>query len=80
MIAMLLLGISTFCTDDGILIFFNKLGAFLLLMSFLLRQFYDTSKWKLGKYLGSICVLFFASFGELGRPFSDGSSYNKRRG
>lgn len=79
MMAMLLLGISTFCTDDGILIFFNKLGAFLLLMSFLLRQFYDTSKWKLGKYLGSICVLFFASFGELGRPFSDGSSYNKRR-
>ncbi len=79
MIAMLLLGISTFCTDDGILIFFNKLGAFLLMMSFLLKQFYDTSKWKLGKYLGSICVLFFASFGELGRPFSDGSSYNKIR-
>ena len=79
MIAMLLLGISTFCTDDGILIFFNKLGAFLLLMSFLLRQFYDTSRWKLGKYVGSICVLFFASFRELGRPFSDGSSYNKRR-
>lgn len=79
MIAMLLLGISTFCTDDGILIFFNKLGAFLLLMSFLLTQFYDTSKWKLGKYLRSICVLFFASFGELGRPFSDGRSYNRRR-
>lgn len=79
MIAMLLLGISTFCTDDGVLIFFNKLGVFLLLLSFLLRQFYDTSKWKLGKYLGSICILIFAGFGELGRPFSDGSSYNKRR-
>lgn len=79
MAAMLLLGISTFCTDDGILIFFNKLGVFLLLMSLLLKQCFDTSKWKLGKYLSSICVLIFASFGEWGRPVSDGTAYNKNR-
>lgn len=79
MVAMLLLGVSTFCTDDGFLIFFNKLGAFLLLMSFLLKQFFDTSKWKLGKYLGSICWLLFGSIGELGRLFSDGSGYFKKR-
>lgn len=79
MIAMLLLGISTFCTDDGFLHFFNKLGIFLLLMGLLLKQFYDTSKWQLGKYIGSIFLLFFASFGELGRPFSDGSAYRKGR-
>lgn len=76
---MMLLGISTFCTDDGILIFFNKLGAFLLLMSLLLKQFFDTSKWKLGKYLGSICIMTGASLGEWGRPFTDRAAYNKSR-
>jgi len=77
MAAMMLLGVSTFCTDDGRLLFFNKLGIFLLMMSLLLKQFYKTAGWKLGKYLGSICVLAFASLGELGRPFSDGTAYRK---
>lgn len=80
MAAMLLLGISTFCTDDGFLIFFNKLGIFLLLMSLLLRQCFQTAQWKLGKYLGSICVLIFASIGELGRPFTDGAAWRQGRG
>lgn len=79
MTAMMLLGISTFCTDDNILIFFNKLGAFLLLMSLLLKQFFDTSTWKLGKYLGSICIATGACFGELGRPFTDRAIYNKSK-
>ena len=79
MAAMLLLGVSTFCTDDGFIIFFNKLGVFLLLMSLLLKQFFDTSKWKLGKYLCSICVLIFASLAEWGRPVTDGAAYNKNR-
>ena len=78
-IAMMLLGISTFCTDDNIIIFFNKLGVFLLLMSLLLKQCFDTSKWKLGKYLGSICILVAASIGELGRPFTDRAAYNKNK-
>ncbi len=80
MAAMLLLGISTFCTDDGFLIFFNKLGVFLLLMSLLLRQCFHTSEWRLGKYLGSICILIFASVGELGRPFTDGAAYRNGKG
>ena len=71
MAAMMLLGISTFCTDDGRLIFFNKAGIFLLMMSLLLKQFFDTSKWELGKYCGAICQLVVMSFGELGRPFAD---------
>lgn len=79
MAAMVLLGISTFCTDDSTIIFFNKLGVFLLLMSLLLKQCCDTSKWKLGKYLGNICVLVCASLGELGRPVSDGIAYNKNK-
>lgn len=78
-LAMVLLGVSTFCTDDGRIIFFNKLGVFLLTMSLLLKQYFDTSGWRLGKYLAGICQLVFASFGELGRPISDGILYGKSR-
>lgn len=77
MTAIELLGISTFCTDDARMIGFNKLGIFLLVMSLLLNQFYDTSRWKLGKYMGSIVVMTFACIGEVGRPFSDGKRYRK---
>lgn len=78
MAAMVLLGISTFCTDDARIIFFNKLGVFLLIMSLLLKQYCDTSKWNLGKFLGSICVLIIGSIGELKRPISDAKDYRRR--
>ena len=78
MAAMVLLGVSTFCTDDSRLIFFNKLGIFLLMMSLLLKQFFDTTGWQLGKYLFSICQLVCASLGELGRPISDFIGYRKK--
>ena len=79
MAGMMLLAVSTFCTDDGRIIAFNKTGIFLLMMSLLLKQFYDTSNWKLGKYLGSIFMLVFASVGELGSPFVDGVKYFQGR-
>lgn len=80
MAAMLLLGISTFCTDDGRLIFFNKLGIFLLMMSLLLKQFFNTSGWKLGKYLASIGMTVVSCIGELDRPVKDGLRHRKERG
>lgn len=79
MAAMVLLGISTFCTDDGRIILFNKLGVFLLMMSLLLKQYFDTSRWGLGKFLGSIFHLTFASFEELARPFQDAAGYRETR-
>lgn len=69
MISILLLGISTFCTDGWAIISLNKLAVFLLVMCLLLNQYFDTTKWKLGKYVGSICQLVVMSFGELGKPF-----------
>ncbi len=79
MVGMMLLGISTFLTDDYRIIIFNKLGVFLLLMSLLLKQFFDTSGWNLGKYLGSIIQAVFMSIGELPRPIQDGAAYQKSR-
>ncbi len=80
MVSMMLLGISTFCTDDGRLIALNKTGIFLLMMSLLLHQFYHTGQWKLGKYLCSIIELVCCSLGELGSPFADAKAYFKSRG
>lgn len=79
MAAVMLFGISTFCTDDARLIFFNNLGIFLLMMSLLLKQYCDTAKWQLGKHLGAICALAALSLGELGRPVSDGIAYGRQR-
>jgi len=79
MVSMILLGISTFLTDDWRIIAYNKLGIFLLLMSLLLKQFFDTSGWKLGKYLGSIIQATFMCIGELLRPVQDGALYQKNR-
>lgn len=80
MTGILLLGVSTFCTDDGRIIFMNKAGSVLLLLSLLLHQFYDTASWKLGNYLGGLCHVFFYSFGKLARPFQDGNQYRKSLG
>ncbi|MCM1102264.1 MAG: DUF4173 domain-containing protein [Clostridium sp.] len=80
MIGMMLLAVSTFCTDDGRIIAFNKMGIFLLMMSLLLKQFFDTANWKLGKYLLAICELVFVSLGEIYRPFSDAVAYRKAQG
>lgn len=79
MVSMMMLAVSTFCTDDGRIIALNKTGIFFLMMSLLLHQFYNTSKWKLGKYLCSILELVVCSIGELGRPFSDKKAYNAKR-
>ena len=79
MISMMLLAVSTFCTDDGRIIALNKLGIFLLTMSFLLATLYDTKKWKLGKYLGAICQTVFMAVGELDRPFGDAHWYTKNK-
>ncbi len=80
MVSMMLLAVSTFCTDDWRIIAFNKTGIFLLMMSLLLHQFYDTANWKLGKYFGKIFIMVFACLGEIGRPFTDAARYFKHQG
>lgn len=77
MVSMMLLAVSTFCTDDSRIISMNKWGIFLLMLSLLLNQFYDTSGWQLGKYVSSITTLLFCSLGKLDRPFRDGNDYRK---
>lgn len=80
MVSTMLLAVSTFCTDDRRIIFFNKAGIFLLMMSLLLHQFYDTAKWNLGKYFSNIFLMVFACLGEMDRPFTDAAWYFKHQG
>ncbi len=78
-IAILLLGISTFCTDDWRIIFFNKTCVFLLTICMILGIVYDTTKWNLEKYLGAIARVCAMTIGEIATPFYDVSWYIKNK-
>ncbi|MBQ4282803.1 MAG: DUF4173 domain-containing protein [Lachnospira sp.] len=77
-VAMLLLAVSTFCTDDGRIIFFNKTGIFLLALSLMINQFYDTKSWSIGMYFGNIIMTWFASLGEMFQPLTDAANFFKK--
>lgn len=53
MISILLLGVSTFCTDGWAIIGLNKLAVFLLVMCLLLNQYFDTKNGSLGNMWGA---------------------------
>lgn len=80
MAGMLLLGISTVCTADNRLIVFNHLGVLLLLLAFLLHQFYEDRNWRFGKYLAAVICVMFASLGEVSKPVTDFLHYRREKG
>ena len=78
-VCLLLLGISTFCTDDARIIFFNKTGVFLLMISMVLFNVFETKHWGLGKYVLTIIQSILWSWGEWIRPFGDAGFYCKNK-
>ena len=70
-ISILLLGISTFSTDDARIIMFNKSGVFLLMLSMVLYNLFETTKWGPGKYLVVMIQSVLWSLGEWMYPFRD---------
>jgi len=78
-ICILLLGFSTFCTDDARIIFFNKTGVFLLMISMVLYNVFETKSWGLGKYVLTIIQSILWSWGEWIRPFEDAKYYCKNK-
>lgn len=77
--SIMLLGVSTFCTDNSRIIMLNKMFLFVLGILLLLHQFCDTSKWQPGKYLAGMLQIVFGSMGEVGNPFGDGLRYFKEK-
>lgn len=75
--SLILLGISTCLTDSWVLLFFNKLGIFLLFFYMALHNLYQDKSWDLTKYLGSIFIITCTSIIFLCRPFTDLCDYLK---
>lgn len=78
-VSMLLLGISTFCTNDSRIIMFNKTGVFLLMISMVLYNVVETEKWGPGKYLVTMIQSILWSWGEWVWPFRDAKNYCKTK-
>ena len=71
-LTMLLLGISTFLTDNVYIIWLNNMGFFVFLILFLLHNFYDDSQWDFSKCLTEILTAVFGGIGCMIVPFTDG--------
>lgn len=77
--SILLLGISTFCTDNGNIISMNKAGIFVLFFVLMIHNFYEDTQWNFSKYMKSIFQTIFGSISVIGRPISDFSLFMKAR-
>lgn len=78
-ISLILLGISTCFTDSWVLLFFNKLGIFLLFFYMVLHSLYQDKSWDLSKYLGSLINITCSSVAFIYRPFTDLADFLKSR-
>ncbi len=78
-VSMVLLGISTFCTDDARIIFFNKTGVFLLMVTMVLSQLFETKEWGFTKYVLTILQSAFMAVGELFQPVFDAVYYCRNK-
>ncbi len=78
-VSLILLGISTCFTDNWVLLFFNKLGIFLLFFYLVLHNLYQDQRWDLPKYLISIMNITCTSIAFIFRPFTDLADYLKTR-
>lgn len=74
---MVLLGISTGTTGNGMIIIFNLLGMFLLTVVRLLHNAHDDEKWDLGKYAASICVTTIYALEHVVSPIVDATVFFK---
>ncbi|MCM1125640.1 MAG: DUF4173 domain-containing protein [Lachnospiraceae bacterium] len=78
-VSLVLLGISTCLTDSWVLLFFNKLGIFLLFFYMALHSLYQDKDWDLSKYLVSLINLTCTSLAFIFRPFTDFIDFLKSR-
>ncbi len=77
-IGLMLLSISSFCTDDGTILFFNRAGIFLLLICLCIHQFYEDKEWDFGKYFCAVFQTIFGTVGSIARPFVDWIAWRKQ--
>ncbi len=78
-VSLILLGISTCMTDAWTLIFFNKLGIFILFFYMMLFSLYEDKKWDLYQYFCNITNIICTSLIYFLRPFTDYASFAKEK-
>ena len=75
MVAMAILGIATFCTDNDNIIIMNRGGIFILTFVFVLDNMCDTTGWKFGKYISAAMQVGIMALGEIAAPLENAYDY-----
>ncbi len=76
---MMLLGIATFLTDQAIMIWMNYIGFFVMLLLFLLHNFYDDSQWDFTKNMVAMMTAVSGAVGCALTPFTDGYAFLREK-
>ena len=78
-VAIVLLGINSFYTDNGDIILLNRMVMLGLKAVFLFDNIFDTNKWQFSKYISATVNTGFMSIGEVIAPLEDTFEYLKSR-
>lgn len=74
---IVLIGISSFLTNNSIVVSLNRIGIFLMVIGMLVHNSYDDRKWTLSKNFGAFCLAIFSGFAAIPEPFKDAADYAK---
>ena len=75
MTVMLIISVSCFCTANKLVLLSNYVAEFLLLLTLILHNYADDSKWDMAQLFGEIVKISVGSIGKVQTPFTDGRSY-----
>ena len=75
MTVMLIISVSCFCTANTLVLLSNYVAEFLLLLTLILHNYADDSKWDMAQLFGEIVKISVGSIGKVQTPFTDGRSY-----
>jgi len=70
-VAILLLGFATWITDDERTILMNYMGMFILIVSFMMHQFFQDKEWDIPQYIATFCITLIESMFHIAQPFDD---------
>ena len=77
-VTAVLLGIAVCRTADPLLILLIKTAEFLLVVIFVIHQFYEDREWSIGKYLSSMAVYLCCVIAAVVYPFFQGNEFFKK--
>ena len=70
-VAIISLGFATWITDDERIILMNFMVVFILLVSFMMHQFFHDKEWDIPQYIAIFCTTLIESIFQIAQPFQD---------